>query len=78
MKSLLGKNFSDPEVQEEIKKLPFKIVPLEDDHIGIEVNYDGKTVFSLPNTSLPSSSTTAVNWPKKPTRPPERPMLLSL
>ena len=29
MKSLLGKNFSDPEVQEEMKKLPFKIVPLE-------------------------------------------------
>ena len=42
MKSLLGKNFHDPEVQEEMKKLPFKLVPLEDDHIGIEVYYDGQ------------------------------------
>ena len=48
MKSLLGKNFSDPEVQEEMKKLPFKIVPLEDDHIGIEVNYDGENRIFTP------------------------------
>ena len=48
MKSLLGKNFSDPEVQEEMKKLPFKIVPLEDDHIGIEVNYDGENRVFTP------------------------------
>ena len=41
MKSLLGKHFSDPDVQEEKKKLPFKLVPMEDDHIGIEVFYDG-------------------------------------
>ena len=43
MKSLLGKHFSDPEVQKDMKKLPFKIVPLEDDHIGCEVFYDGET-----------------------------------
>ena len=43
MKILLGKHFSDPEVQKDMKKLPFKIVPLEDDHIGCEVFYDGET-----------------------------------
>lgn len=48
MKSLLGKNFSDPEVQEEMKKLPFKIVQMEDDHIGIEVNYDGENRVFTP------------------------------
>ena len=48
MKYLLGKNFSDPEVQQEIKKLPFKVIPLEDDHIGIEVNYDGKDCVFTP------------------------------
>lgn len=48
MKSLLGKNFSDPEVQQEIQKLPFKVVPLEDDHIGIEVYYDGDNRIFTP------------------------------
>ena len=48
MKSLLGKNYSDPEVPEEMKKLPLKIVPLEDDHIGIEVNYDGENRVFTP------------------------------
>lgn len=42
MKSLLGKHFSDPEVQQDMKKLPFKLVALEDDHIGCEVFYDGE------------------------------------
>lgn len=42
LKSLLGKNYSDPEVQEEMKKLPFKLVQMEGDHIGIQVNYDGE------------------------------------
>ena len=48
MKSLLGRNYSDPEVQEEMKKLPFKLVPLENDHIGISVNYGGETRVLTP------------------------------
>lgn len=48
MKSLLGRNYSDPEVQEEMKKLPFKLVPLENDHIGISVTYCGETRVLTP------------------------------
>ena len=48
MKSLLGKNFSDPEVQEEMKKLPFKLVPMENDHIGISVFYNGENRVLTP------------------------------
>lgn len=37
VKSLLGRKFSDPYVQEEIKHLPYKVVELPGDAIGIKV-----------------------------------------
>ena len=36
-KHLIGGKFSDPAVQEEIKRLPFKVVEQHDDRIGIKV-----------------------------------------
>ena len=39
IKRLMGRKFSDPIVQEEIKKLPYKIVKSEGDQIRVEVNY---------------------------------------
>ena len=36
-KVLLGRKFSDPYVQEEIKKLPFAVVQRPNDGIGIKV-----------------------------------------
>ncbi|XP_062514689.1 heat shock 70 kDa protein 4-like [Corticium candelabrum] len=46
-KHLIGGKFSDPAVQEEIKRLPFKVVEQHDDRIGIKVTYLGEEqVFS--------------------------------
>jgi heat shock protein 1/8 len=39
IKRLMGRKFSDPIVQEEIKKLPYKIVKSEGDQLRVEVNY---------------------------------------
>ncbi len=36
-RELLGRKYSDPYVQQEIKLLPFSIVPQKDDAIGIKV-----------------------------------------
>ncbi len=48
MKRLIGRKFSDPVVQADIEDAHlFKVVPVEDDEIGIEVSYDdGTKVFS--------------------------------
>lgn len=37
IKRLLGRKWSEKEVQEEIARLPFKVVQLPDDEIGVEV-----------------------------------------
>lgn len=41
-KHLLGKQFSDPAVQEEIKRLPYKVVEQPGDRIGIQVRSGDK------------------------------------
>ncbi|XP_041973071.1 heat shock 70 kDa protein 4 isoform X2 [Aricia agestis] len=46
-KRLLGRKFSDPHVQKELKHLPFKVEQRPDGGIGIRVNYLGEdNVFS--------------------------------
>lgn len=46
-KRLLGRKFSDPYVQKELKHFPFKVEQRQDDGIGIRVNYLGEdNVFS--------------------------------
>ncbi|KAL0839520.1 hypothetical protein ABMA28_016223 [Loxostege sticticalis] len=46
-KRLLGRKFSDPLVQKELKHFPFKVEPRADGGIGIRVNYLGEdNVFS--------------------------------
>ncbi|CAK1551751.1 unnamed protein product [Leptosia nina] len=46
-KRLLGRKFSDPYVQKELKHFPFKVEPRPDGGIGIRVNYLGEdNVFS--------------------------------
>lgn len=47
-KNLVGRKFSDPVVQREIKWIPCRVVPLPDDYIGIQVNYLGETRNFLP------------------------------
>jgi len=42
IKRLIGRKFNDPEVQAEIKNLPFKTKALPDGNIGIEVMYKGE------------------------------------
>ncbi|KAK8812360.1 hypothetical protein WA158_007594 [Blastocystis sp. Blastoise] len=47
LKKILGRKFSDPIIQEEMKLVPFKIVQLENDEVGIEIEYGGKNeIFS--------------------------------
>lgn len=41
-KRLLGRNFSDPYVQKELKHYPFKVEARPNDKIGIRVNYLGE------------------------------------
>lgn len=50
-RDLLGRKFSDPYVQQEIKLLPFSVVPQKDDAIGIKV-------FSLTSVTFFSVSVT--------------------
>ncbi|XP_001641799.2 97 kDa heat shock protein [Nematostella vectensis] len=46
-KRFIGRKFSDPAVQKEIPHLPYKVVELPNDSIGIQVQYLGKQeVFS--------------------------------
>lgn len=46
-KRLLGRKFSDPYVQKELKHFPFKVEQRPDGGIGIRVNYLGEdNVFS--------------------------------
>ncbi len=42
IKRLMGRKFSDPIVQEEIKKLPYKVIKAEGDKIRVEVKYKGE------------------------------------
>ena len=46
-RDLLGRKFSDPYVQGEIKNLPFKIVEQKDDSIGIKVSLDVWYVYDV-------------------------------
>jgi len=43
IKRLMGRKFSDPIVQEEIKKLPYKVIKADGDKIRVEVKYKGET-----------------------------------
>jgi heat shock protein 1/8 len=42
IKRLMGRKYSDPIVQEEIKKLPYKVVKADGDKIRVEVTYKGE------------------------------------
>ena len=55
-KTLLGRKFSDPYVQDEIKHLPFKVVEHGKDNIGITVSDCLKwcVVWSLSVTTMMS------------------------
>lgn len=46
-KRLLGRKYNDPHVQNELRKIPYKVEPRPDGGIGIRVHYqDEETVFS--------------------------------
>lgn len=46
-KRLLGRKYSDPHVQNELRKIPYKVEPRPDGGIGVRVHYqDEETVFS--------------------------------
>jgi len=42
IKRLMGRKYSDPFVQEEIKKLPYKVIRADGDKIKVEVKYKGE------------------------------------
>lgn len=47
-KRLIGRKFADPEVQEELARLPLNFLELPDGNVGVEVDYNGsKTVVSM-------------------------------
>lgn len=48
MKRLIGRSFDEPEVQEEIKGLPFKVKATPSGGIAYEVTYDGETKLFTP------------------------------
>jgi heat shock protein 1/8 len=43
IKRFMGRKFSDPIVQEEIKRVPYKVIKTDGDRIKVEVNYKGET-----------------------------------
>jgi len=43
VKRFMGRKFSDPIVQEEIKRVPYKVIRSEGDRIKVEVEYKGET-----------------------------------
>jgi L1 cell adhesion molecule like protein len=43
IKRLMGRSYSDPIVQEELKHLPYKVVRTDGDKCEVEVEYQGKT-----------------------------------
>jgi len=48
MKRLIGRKWDDPELQEEIPKLPFKVVQMGTGNVGVAVEYNNKeTVVSM-------------------------------
>lgn len=56
-KRLLGRKFSDPYVQKELKHFPFKVEQRPDDGIGIRVNYLGEdNVFTPEQVKLVMNS----------------------
>ncbi|XP_059622200.1 heat shock 70 kDa protein 4 isoform X2 [Phlebotomus argentipes] len=66
-KRLLGRKFNDPHVQNELKKLPFRVESLQNNSIGIRVNYlDKEHVFTPEQilamlfTKLKETSTSAL------------------
>jgi hypothetical protein len=48
MKRLIGRSFDEPEVQEEIKGLPFKVKATPSGGVAYEVTYDGETKLFTP------------------------------
>nr|UPH95343.1 heat shock protein A4 isoform 2 [Mythimna separata] len=69
-KRLLGRKFSDPYVQKELKHFPFKVEQRPDDGIGIRVNYLGEDNVFTPEqitamlfTKLKDSATIALQTP---------------
>jgi len=52
IKRLIGRKYSEADVQAEIPLLSFKIKPLEDDEIGIEVSYRGTKQTFTPVEAL--------------------------
>ncbi|XP_021184661.2 97 kDa heat shock protein isoform X2 [Helicoverpa armigera] len=69
-KRLLGRKFSDPYVQKELKYFPFKVEQRPDDGIGIRVNYLGEDNVFTPEqitamlfTKLKDSATIALQTP---------------
>uniref|UniRef100_A0A6B2EDD3 Putative heat shock 70 kDa protein 4-like isoform x3 n=1 Tax=Phlebotomus kandelakii TaxID=1109342 RepID=A0A6B2EDD3_9DIPT len=66
-KRLLGRKYNDPYVQNELKKLPFRVEPMQNNAIGIRVNYlDKEHVFTPEQilamlfTKLKETSTSAL------------------
>ena len=41
VKHLVGRQFSDPVVQEEVKRLPFRVVQQSGDRVGVKVQGNG-------------------------------------
>lgn len=52
VKRLLGKKFSNPDVQRDIKQLPYKVKAAPDGGVLIEVNYLGEQHFFTPEQIL--------------------------
>ena len=44
IKRLIGRKFAEPEVQDEVSTLGFKVVEGEDGRVAIKVNYDDEEV----------------------------------
>uniref|UniRef100_A0A1L8DUC1 Putative heat shock 70 kDa protein 4-like isoform x3 n=1 Tax=Nyssomyia neivai TaxID=330878 RepID=A0A1L8DUC1_9DIPT len=66
-KRLLGRKYNDPHVQSELKKLPFRAEPMQNNAIGIRVNYLDKEhtftpeqILAMLFTKLKETSTSAL------------------
>ncbi len=67
-KNLVGRKFSDPVVQEELKEFPFVVVQQPNDVVGIKVCCGGLQTLSYSN--LPSNFHFQLRWKNKSNRRP--------
>ena len=78
IKRLIGKKYSDPEVQRIIKHLHYKVKQSETDEIGIVVNFEGKSRTFLPEQIVAMQLANVASFTAEHTKLPVSDMVISV